>query len=730
MKKQLQKKSSKERRYIKSLYIKNYKSFQKGSEIDLSPMINLFFGKNSTGKSSIFQCLRLYRQSCGQGELTPLNFLSPDEYKGQGGFDLDVGYKGIINSSDTKNNLTLGLGTAIYDPATIPKGEFEAIPTLRFKRRAAKLDSTQILNATSDDELNLKNLKYNKKFSSLSYTYKYVKNFYKREDFPSDLQEDLAIYDKTALSGMKIKHLGNDCEINFPEHVIFREGDSTDKYLKVFSERRGMPFYNIERFRAASNYQSVYPPYYYKVNLPKEKIKIRELDVVWKIYKKNSEKTLILLELIREMIEGKIKNFKSNSKKNKEEFDTRFKAYQERDKKYNKNFLKNKKATEAFKKSNEDKACQRMDWFIKNKDCLGLFLDDTSDIFHSNVETHKFILAGVEKIIKFLNYNNQQEIKITEKKFNDFFLNDIHEKAKNLIYYRGSFLVSQKAEKEGKVPKTTRDHMRFLEIGEDRLCYLLNSIVWVTSGRISNVNLFRHYDEGVATGRMYRNPNDIITRITSCMKKVYVVPGLRTLPKKYFVKGLQTSYVGPQAENLAEFLADTKMRNRTNKWLEDLDIPYEVGIRPSGNYYEIVFRQKGSKNNFDIPQTHVGLGFPLILPFVVQCIRSENQILIAEEPEVHLHPKLEADLADLIIWSAKERGNQFFLETHSEDFLLRILKHIRKGKINPEDISVNYITKDSKRGSKVNSIKINKQGNYTTPWKDDMFAQRTDEFID
>ena len=125
---------------------------------------------------------------------------------------------------------------------------------------------------------------------------------------------------------------------------------------------------------------------------------------------------------------------------------------------------------------------------------------------------------------------------------------------------------------------------------------------------------------------------------------------------------------------------------------------------------------------------HIGLGYPLILPFIIQCIIAKNKIILIEEPEVHLHPKIEADLADLIVESSTLRNNQFIIETHSEDFLLRILKSIRKEKLKPEHVSVNYIIPNEKEGSKINKININKFGQYTTPWHDNLFAERRREF--
>ena len=174
------------------------------------------------------------------------------------------------------------------------------------------------------------------------------------------------------------------------------------------------------------------------------------------------------------------------------------------------------------------------------------------------------------------------------------------------------------------------------------------------------------------------NPRDqkkvlvIYNDLNICMEKMYVIPGLRSMPKRYFAKGIQTSYVGARAENLAETLANPSVRNDTNKWLKKLEIPYSVKVINVENHYEIIWQPRNKKIN--IFQNHIGLGYPLILPFIVQCLTAKNNIIVVEEPEVHLHPKLQADLGDLIIESSLKNDNQIILETHSEDLLLRVLK--------------------------------------------------------
>ena len=67
----------------------------------------------------------------------------------------------------------------------------------------------------------------------------------------------------------------------------------------------------------------------------------------------------------------------------------------------------------------------------------------------------------------------------------------------------------------------------------------------------------------------------------------------------------------------------------------------------------------------------VGFGVSQLLPFIVQSLVAEKQIISIEQPEVHVHPKLQADLGDLLAAAIKkENPNQFLIETHSEHLIL------------------------------------------------------------
>lgn len=145
----------------------------------------------------------------------------------------------------------------------------------------------------------------------------------------------------------------------------------------------------------------------------------------------------------------------------------------------------------------------------------------------------------------------------------------------------------------------------------------------------------------------------------------------------------------------------------------------------------------------DTELTHrdVGVGISQVLPVLVQAIADRNQIVAIEQPEMHLHPAMQAELGDVFIESALgERKNTFLLETHSEHLILRILRRIREttaegepGKeglpaIRPEDVSVVYVQPGPK-GAEVIELPVTPEGDFSRPWPKGFFAERAAELF-
>lgn len=72
----------------------------------------------------------------------------------------------------------------------------------------------------------------------------------------------------------------------------------------------------------------------------------------------------------------------------------------------------------------------------------------------------------------------------------------------------------------------------------------------------------------------------------------------------------------------------------------------------------------------------------------------KGSILCIEDPEIHLHPRAQAALMDLIIKSMKEGERQAIITTHSEHMLIRLVRRIADGTISPEEVAVYYLSKE------------------------------------
>ena len=152
---------------------------------------------------------------------------------------------------------------------------------------------------------------------------------------------------------------------------------------------------------------------------------------------------------------------------------------------------------------------------------------------------------------------------------------------------------------------------------------------------------------------------------------------------------------------------------------------------------DLVLIDKNKKTT--VSHRDVGIGVSQVLPVLVSAYASENELLAIEQPEIHLHPALQAELGDVFLESALgESGNTFLIETHSEHLLLRILRRIRETtdgelpqgvpEVHPEHVAVLYV-EPGREDTEVLHIPVTADGEFERPWPNGFFAERAEELF-
>jgi predicted ATPase len=135
-----------------------------------------------------------------------------------------------------------------------------------------------------------------------------------------------------------------------------------------------------------------------------------------------------------------------------------------------------------------------------------------------------------------------------------------------------------------------------------------------------------------------------------------------------------------------------------------------------------------TKTQTQVSFRDAGVGLSQVLPIIEALevaqmgagrdgISSMKTVLI-EQPELHLHPRMQADLMDLMISVAGDsaRGVQILAETHSENMVLRLQKRIREGTIRPEDVSIIYADRDIEGNNTLTPQLMDDSGDFIEPW--------------
>jgi predicted ATPase len=204
----------------------------------------------------------------------------------------------------------------------------------------------------------------------------------------------------------------------------------------------------------------------------------------------------------------------------------------------------------------------------------------------------------------------------------------------------------------------------------------------------------------------------------------YVSP-LRAHPKRYYFldKAKINAYVDTlDGDAIAETLKENvQLKKQVNDWLEKFNLKVNVE-----HLEDIIHKLQVNQNSLNLDITDVGFGISQVLPVIIQGFLSHNNSLtLIEQPEIHLHPKMQADLADLfidIVISKNQKqknlkpSKYLFIETHSEYLLKRLRRRISDGTISADNVAIYLIDPDlNDEGAIIRELKVQERGHFDWP---------------
>ena len=234
----------------------------------------------------------------------------------------------------------------------------------------------------------------------------------------------------------------------------------------------------------------------------------------------------------------------------------------------------------------------------------------------------------------------------------------------------------------------------------------------------------------------------VLTGFTSVFEElfshVYYLGPVRVHPKRYYQwEGVHPKDINLWGDETIDALLSARVRqlktsnkessvpieNRISEWLQRMGFAHSFSLGPSGslnnNNYEV--RIQHSSGGVKVTLADIGYGVAQFLPVLVLCYYVPvGSTLILEEPGTHLHPKAQADLADLLIEVITERNLQILVESHSEHLLTRLQRRIAEEKISANDTAI-YFCENKNGASNIKSLDIDELGNIKN-WPKNFFG--------
>ncbi|MDY0061160.1 MAG: DUF3696 domain-containing protein, partial [Myxococcota bacterium] len=252
------------------------------------------------------------------------------------------------------------------------------------------------------------------------------------------------------------------------------------------------------------------------------------------------------------------------------------------------------------------------------------------------------------------------------------------------------------------------------------------------------------------------DPNDL-ERAEADLSTYGLSPFTESLSTEFRWVSESIEHIGParfpadihvDEEGLAGRLPSSSQLGYLNAWLKRFDLPYLLELEKvrHDRLKAILLVLVDVRTGARCALKDVGFGVSQILPILMKgrqdLYAQQRKTILVEQPELHIHPKLQAELADFFLASSglvdDDPGNppddegladffrshhQWIIETHSEALVLRLQRRIREGKVKPEDVSILYVRPTGERGSEILQLRLDDDGEFLDEWPDGFFEE-------
>lgn len=203
-------------------------------------------------------------------------------------------------------------------------------------------------------------------------------------------------------------------------------------------------------------------------------------------------------------------------------------------------------------------------------------------------------------------------------------------------------------------------------------------------------------------------PSDIPAQVLRTLK---VVPAARGLVHHIYRQGSQISkdisLSGQESETATNLVNSRKLENKISKWSKRIT---GVGLTANSIPPQSV-EVKALTPAGEVNIVAEGFGAnALVLLFLQLASAVKGATVLIEEPEIHLHPRAQAELASLLVGESKAEDKQIIMTTHSEYILNRLLTLVAEKQLVPDELAIYAFEKDEKGECVASRIEVFKDG--------------------